>query len=161
MTVTSAEKDVDNLTLTLLADFDVPPARVWQLWADPRKLERWWGPPTHPATVEQHDLTPGGKVTYFMTGPDGEKYHGWWQVNSVDPPSSLEFSDGFADQDGTPVDDMPNSTVHMQLAEHEGGTRMELRSTFASEEQMEKLVSMGMVEGLQEAVGQMDALLVD
>jgi uncharacterized protein YndB with AHSA1/START domain len=161
MSVTSVEKDVDRLTLTLLADFDAPPPRVWQLWADPRQLERWWGPPSHPATVEQHDLTPGGKVTYFMTGPGGEKYHGWWRVNSVDPPSSLEFNDGFADQSGTPIDDMPNSTVHMQLTEHEGGTRMELRSTFASREQMEKLVDMGMVEGLQEAVGQMDALLVD
>lgn len=161
MSVTSVEKDVDNLTLTLLADFDAPPTRVWQLWADPRQLERWWGPPTHPATVEQHDLTPGGKVTYFMTGPEGEKYHGWWRVNAVDPPSSLEFNDGFADQDGTPVDDMPNSTVHMRLSEHEGGTRMELRSVFASREQMEKLVEMGMVEGLREAVGQMDALLVD
>jgi hypothetical protein len=28
-------------------------------------------------------------------------------------------------------------------------------------EQMEQMVSMGMVEGLQEAVGQMDALLTD
>lgn len=159
MSVTSVEKDVDSRTLTLLADFDVPPARVWQLWADPRQLERWWGPPTHPATVEQHDLTPGGSVTYFMTGPDGEKYHGWWRVSSVDPPSYLEFDDGFADQDGNPVDEMPNSTIHMQLTEREGGTRMQLRSTFASKEAMEKLMGMGMAEGLQEAVGQMDALL--
>lgn len=106
-------------------------------------------------------LTPGGKVTYFMTGPEGEKYHGWWRVDAVEPPSSLEFDDGFADQDGTPIDDMPNSAIQMRLTEQEGGTRMELRSTFASREQMEKLVSMGMVEGLREAVGQMDALLAD
>jgi uncharacterized protein YndB with AHSA1/START domain len=111
--------------------------------------------------VEQHDLNPGGKVTYYMTGPEGEKYHGWWQVNAANPPSSLEFNDGFADQDGTPLNDMPNNTVHMQLTAHKGGTRMELRSTFTTREQMEKLVSMGMVEGLQEAVAQMDALLVD
>jgi uncharacterized protein YndB with AHSA1/START domain len=96
-----------------------------------------------------------------MTGPEGEKYHGWWQVNAVNPPSSLEFNDRFADQNGTPIDDMPNSTVQMQLTEHKGGTQMNLRSTFATREQMEKLVNMGMVEGLQEAVGQMDALLAD
>ena len=45
--------------------------RVWQLWADPRLLERWWGPPGFPATFEHHDLTPGGTITYFMSGPDG------------------------------------------------------------------------------------------
>lgn len=159
MSVTSVEKDFDSLTIILIADFDAPIERVWRLWSDPRQLERWWGPPSHPATVEKHDLTRGGDVTYFMTGPDGEKHRGWWRVTSVDPPSSLEFIDGFADLDGAPLADMPTSTVHMRLTEDESGTRMELRSVFDSREQMEELVNMGVVEGLQQAVGQMDALL--
>ena len=161
MSVTSVEKNLDSLTITLVADFDAPIERVWQLWADPRKLERWWGPPSYPATVETYDLTPGGDVTYFMTGPDGDQPRGWWRVTSVNPPKSLEFTDGFANEDGTPNADMPITRVHMQLTEHGGGTRMELRSVFESREQMEQLVSMGVVEGLQQAVGQMDALLAD
>lgn len=159
MSVTSVEKDFDRLTLTLVADFDAAPERVWQLWADPRQLERWWGPPSYPATVEQHDLAPGGDVTYFMTSPEGEKYRGWWRVTSVNPPKSLEFTDGFANHDGTPSAEMPTTSVHMQLTEHDGGTRMELRSVFDSQEQMEQLDRMGMAEGLRQAVGQMDALL--
>jgi uncharacterized protein YndB with AHSA1/START domain len=161
MSITRIDKDFDNLTLTLVADFDAPSERVWQLWADPRKLERWWGPPSHPATVEEHDLTPGGDVTYFMTGPDGQKYRGWWRVTSVDPPKSMEFTDGFADQDGKPAAEMPTTTVQMRLTEHDGGTRMELRSVFDSLEQMEQLVRMGVAEGLEQAVGQMDALLAE
>lgn len=160
MSVTSIDKDFDNLTLTLVADFDAPAERVWELWADPRKLERWWGPPSHPATFEEHDLTPGGSVTYFMTGPEGEKHRGWWQITSADPPNSLEFTDGFADQDGEPVADMPTTTARMDLSDHDGGTRMTLRSAFGSRDQMQGLVDMGMTEGLREAVGQMDALLV-
>jgi uncharacterized protein YndB with AHSA1/START domain len=54
---------------------------------------------------------------------------------------------------------MPTTSVHMQLTEHDGGTRMELRSVFDSQEQMEQLDRMGMAEGLRQAVGQMDALL--
>jgi uncharacterized protein YndB with AHSA1/START domain len=161
MSITSIDKDFDNLTVTLVADFDAPIERVWQLWADPPLLERWWGPPNYPATVEQHDLTPGGEVTYYMTGPEGEKHRGWWRITSADPPRSLVFTDGFADQDGTPIVDMPISTVRMHLTEHEGGTRMEVRSTFESREQMQQLMDLGTAEGLQEAVGQMDALLAD
>lgn len=161
MSVTSVDKDFDSLTLNLLADFDAPIERVWRLWADPRQLERWWGPPTHPATVEEHDLALGGDVTYFMTGPEGEKYRGWWRVTAVNPPQSLEFIDGFADDDGTPSADMPTTTVHMQLTERDGGTRMALRSVFGSREQMDQLDNMGMAEGLRLAVGQMDALLAD
>ena len=159
MSVTSVDKNLDSLTITLVADFDAPIERVWQLWADPRKLERWWGPPSYPATVEKHDLTPGGDVTYFMTGPDGDQPRGWWRVTSVNPPKSLEFTDGFADQDKTPVAEMPTTTVQMQLSEHDGGTRMVLRSVFDSREHMEQVVNMGAPEALQQAVGQMDALL--
>jgi uncharacterized protein YndB with AHSA1/START domain len=109
--------------------------------------------------VERHDLTPGGDVTYFMTGPEGDKNRGWWRVTSVDPPKSMEFIDGFADQDGTPVADMPTTTVQVQLSERDGGTRMVLRSVFDSRDHMEQVVDIGAPEVLQESVGQMDALL--
>ena len=159
MTVTNVVKDFDRLTLTLVADFDAPVERVWELWADPRQLERWWGPPTFPATVEEHDLTPGGAVTYILTGPEGDQHRGWWRIRSVDPPKSLEFTDGFANQDGTPNADLPITTVQMQLTERDGGTRMEMRSVFDSREQMDQVLRMGAAEGLAQAVGQMDALL--
>jgi uncharacterized protein YndB with AHSA1/START domain len=159
MSVVSVDKDFDNLTLTLVAEFDAPVERVWQLWADPRQLERWWGPPSYPATVEQHDLTPGGRVTYFMTGPQGEKSRGWWRVTSADPPKSLEFVDGFADQDGTPTVGMSTTTVQVRLGERDGGTRMEVRSIFGSQEHMEQVVRMGAPETFAQSIGQMDALL--
>ena len=94
-----------------------------------------------------------------MTGPEGDKYRGWWNVTAVEPSESLEFTDGFADEDGTPNLEMPTTTVRMQLVEHDGGTRMRILSAFASREQMEQLAGMGMEEGLRLAVGQMDALL--
>lgn len=159
MSVTSVDKDFDALTLTLTADFTAPLKEVWELWADPRSLERWWGPPSYPATVEEHDLTPGGTVTYVMTGPEGEQYRGYWRVTAVDAPNSLEFDDGFADESGTPNESMPVTSSRVVLTETGTGTRMELRSRFDSREQMEQLDQMGMTEGLTLAVGQMDALL--
>jgi uncharacterized protein YndB with AHSA1/START domain len=159
MSVTRIDTDPENLALTLIADFDAPVERVWELWADPRKLERWWGPPAYPATVKSHELTPGGQVTYLMTGPEGDTHHGWWDVTTVDPPNSLAFTDGFADESGERVADMPTMDVVVRLSEHDGGTRMELRSTFSSREEMDRMLDMGMAEGLREAVGQMDGLL--
>jgi len=159
MSVTSVDKDFDALTLTLIADFDATTERVWDLWADPRKLERWWGPPTHPATMLDHDLTAGGEVTYFMTSPEGEKYHGVWRLTAVEPMKSLEFVDAFADSEGKPVEDMPANTIRMELSAYDGGTRMEVRSVFDSRDQMDQLLGMGMAEGLEQAISQMDTLL--
>jgi len=160
MSVISVDTDYDNLTLTLTADFAAPIDQVWELWSDPRKLERWWGPPSYPATLEKHDLIPGGEVTYFMTGPEGDIHHGIWRVTAVDPPASLEFTDAFADSGGAPVADMPVSRITVLLAERDGGTRMEMRAAFESRDDMESLLKTGMAEGLRQAVGQMDALLV-
>jgi uncharacterized protein YndB with AHSA1/START domain len=159
MSVVSVEKDFESLSLVVVADFEAPIERVWQLWADPRQLERWWGPPTHPAAVEKHDLAVGGEVTYVMTGPEGDESRGWWRVTSVDPPSSLEFTDGFANRDGTPNPATPTTAVRMRLAERDGGTRMELRFIFDSTEHMERLEQWGAFDVFPQSVAQMDALL--
>jgi len=158
MPVISTQQDPQALTLTLEAEFAAPVGRVWQLWADARQLERWWGPPTWPATFERHELKPGGESRYFMTGPDGTKARGWWTVTAVEEPSRLEFDDGFANDDGEPVD--PEDKTHGVVFEStDGGTRMLLVSTFKDAAQMVEWSKMGMEEGLTQAVNQMDALL--
>ncbi len=160
MTVTKIEKDPEQRTLTITAEFAAGIDRVWQLWGDPRLLERWWGPPTYPATVLDHDLTAGGSVTYLMTGPEGDEHRGWWRIISVEPPRHLEVEDGFADAEGNPNDELP--TTHMTVsitADSTDSTTTVMRSTFPSVEAMEQMVAMGMEEGIREAMGQMDALL--
>ena len=160
MTVIRTTPDPETRTLTVVAELAAPPSRVWQLWADPRQLERWWGPPTWPASFVEHDLTPGGSSRYFMTGPDGQQAHGWWRFLAVEESRSLELEDGFADENGTPAAEMPTIRMRMDLEEVDAGTRMTLTSRFASLEQMEQLMNMGMIEGLTEALGQIDELLV-
>ena len=159
MPVLDITKDPNALTLTMTAAFSKPPDRVWQIWADPRQLERWWGPPTWPATVVDHDLVVGGRVRYYMTGPAGEKAEGWWQFTHVDAPRSLEFEDGFSDASGQPDLTMPTMRARVDLAATDDGTLMTVVTTFKSAEQMQQVSEMGMEEGLRGAAGQIDAIL--
>lgn len=157
MTVVSVEKDYEDLSLVLVAEFDAPIERVWQLWSDPRQLERWWGPPSHPAVVDRHELVVGGEVTYLMTGPDGETCPGWWLVTAVDPPRSLGFTDGYGRRGAD--SQLPVTEVRARLAERDGGTRMELRFRFASRERMDQLEQLGAFAVFPQSVAQMDAVL--
>jgi uncharacterized protein YndB with AHSA1/START domain len=162
MTVTAVTKDPKALTMTLTAEFPASPERVWQLWADPRQLERWWGPPTYPATFTAHDLRVGGRVQYHMTGPEGDQPHGYWLVDEVEPPHRLAFRDGFANADGTPNDEFPTTVGRVTIEPiGEGKTRMSIQSTFPSTEALEQMLAMGMEEGLTLAVGQIDAILAE
>ena len=162
MTVTAVRKDSHALTMTIDAEFDASPERVWQLWADPRQLERWWGPPTYPATFTKHDLAPGSRVEYHMTGPEGDQSRGFWDVLEADAPNRLVFRDGFANDDGTPNDALPRSEGRVTIEPiGDGRTRMSIESSFPSREAMEQVIAMGMEEGLTLAVGQIDAILAE
>ena len=165
MSVINVVKDPENLTMTLTAEFDATPERVWQLWADPRQLERWWGPPTYPATFTSLDLRAGGRASYFMTGPDGKQVTplGYWEIVSVDPPRRIEMLDGFANADGTPNQDMPGPGGMNVTIEPigNGRTRMTIENIFPDQSAMEQLLAMGQEEGMTEAVGQIDAILAE
>jgi uncharacterized protein YndB with AHSA1/START domain len=161
MTVTAVRKDPEALTMTLTAEFEASPERVWQLWADPRQLERWWGPPTYPATFTKHDLSPGSRTEYYMTGPEGDTPKGYWTIVEVEPPTHIRVLDGFANEDYTNNDDMPGPGVMDVRIESIGGsrTRMSIESHFPSAEAMEQVLAMGQEEGIIQAVGQIDAIL--
>jgi uncharacterized protein YndB with AHSA1/START domain len=158
MTVTNVHKDPEALTMTITVELDASVERAWQLWADPRQLERWWGPPMYPATFVDHDLKPGALVTYFMTSPEGEKHYGWWEVIAVDAPTRLEVKDGFADDTGKPKDDLVGRMV-VTLNERDSKTVMDITSYFPSAEVMEQLLAMGQEEGMVQALGQIEGIL--
>ncbi len=160
MPVTTLEKDVQQGTLSIVAEYAASPERVWKLWADPRQLERWWGPPSHPATVTEHDLVPGGTIRYHMTGPEGEQYHGGWRVVAVEPPRRLQFEDFFADAGGQENTELPRSTTVVAIAAvGDGTTRMTIETRYPSRAAIEQVLAMGMEEGIKLALGQVDRLL--
>jgi uncharacterized protein YndB with AHSA1/START domain len=159
MPVTEMKKDLDALTLTITAEFDATVERVWEMWSDPRQLERWWGPPSFPATFVDHDLSSGGRATYFMTGPEGEKHHGWWRIEEAEPPSRLRFEDGFADEEGRPNPELPATIATVAIGGADGTVRMSIESKFNSRAGMEQMIEMQMEQGMREALDQIDSLL--
>jgi uncharacterized protein YndB with AHSA1/START domain len=156
MPVTDVQTDRDTLTVTITAQFAASVERVWQVYEDPRQLEKVFGPPTYPATFVDHELRPGARTKYYMTSPEGEKYAGWWEVTAVDAPRSFSFRDGFADQDLNPADDMPVSENVYSFEEHDGGTRATYVARYDSAEALQQVLDMGMMEGATSAINQID-----
>jgi uncharacterized protein YndB with AHSA1/START domain len=158
MPVADVNRDLDALTMTITAELDAGADRAWELWSDPRQLERWWGPPSHPSTFVDYDLSTGGRITYFMTGPDGEKFHGRWRVEEVEAPKRLRLADDDTDDEGKPNDQGP-AEMTVTIAEAGGTTTMSIESRFPDRETMERMLEMGMEQGMTETLGQIDGLL--
>jgi uncharacterized protein YndB with AHSA1/START domain len=165
MPVTDVSKDPENLTLTVVADFPVPLRRLWDAYVDPRRLEKFWGPPEFPATFTRHDAFPGGLSTYVMTGADGSVHGGYWEWTEVKEPegdvASFEVRDGFARPDGTPNPDLPSMSMTFWFESTANGSRVTTTTHFASTDDLARLMEMGMDEGLRSAMAQMDDVLAD
>ena len=156
MPLTSVTKDAATLTLTVVGDYPVAQRRLWDAFADPRQLERFWGPPFAPATFTRHDFRVGGRAEYFLTLPEGKQWNGSWKFTAVDPISSFEANDG---DDNVDDETMPSS-MRFAFATTPTGSRLTVVTRFSSLEAMEQTVP-GMEEGLRAAMPQLDALLAE
>ena len=162
MSVTNVDKDLEALTMTVTADLDATVERAWQLWADPRQFEKWWGPPGSPATVVDHDLRGGGRITFFMADPGGERHNSTWEVIAADPPRHLELRDADVDHDDRPNDGNAMTAMSISIDTRDGGgTVMTIRTHFDSQAGMEQVLAMGIEEGMRIVLSQIDAVLAD
>ena len=156
MPLTSVTKDAAKLTLTVVGDYPVSQQRLWDAFADPRQLERFWGPPFAPATFTRHDMKVGGRSEYFLTLPGGGKWSGSWKFTAVNPNSSFEARDG---EDNAEDENMPAS-MRFTFETTPTGSRMTSVTWFSNLEAMEQTAA-GMEEGLRAAMPQLDAVLAD
>lgn len=161
MPIVEIHKDITALTMTVVAQFRAPVARVWAAYADARQLERFWGPPEWPATFARHDFTVGGRSEYVMNGPNGQSSRGFWEFVSIDEPRTFEVKDGFLGEDGKQAPDMPTMRMRFTFEPYEGGTRMMTVTTFPSLQALEQLLEMGMEEGMKAAMAQIDGVLAE
>lgn len=156
MPLTSVTKDAGTLTLTVVGDYPVAQQRLWEAFADPRQLERFWGPPTWPATFTRYDMKVGGRAEYFLSGPKGEKWNGSWKFTAVNPISYFEAHDG---EDNADDESMP-AAMKFSFDTTTAGSRLTIVTRFSSIEAMEQTIP-GMEQGLRAAMPQLDALLAE
>lgn len=161
MPITSVTKDPEAATMTVVAEFPCSVERLWNAYADPRQIEKFWGPVEWPATFVRHDMAVGGRSHYTMRGPDGEASSGYWEFLAVDPGKSFEVRDGFAGEDGEPNGEMPSMTMTFTFESTATGSRVTNVTHFGSLEVLEELVGMGMEEGMRSAMSQIDAVVAD
>ncbi len=156
MPLTSVTKDAAKLILTVVGDFPVSQQRLWDAFADPRQLERFWGPPFAPATFTHHDFKVGGRAEYFLALPDGGRWSGSWKFTAVNPISSFEAHDG---EDNAEDENMP-AGMKFTFEATPTGSRMTIVTRFSSVEAMEQTIP-GMEQGLRAAMPQLDAVLAE
>ena len=161
MSTTTVDKDPATLTMTVTAELGATPERAWQLWADPRQFERWWGAPGYPAKATVVDLRTGGRVEFHLSGPDGDTPNNVWDVVEADRPRRLILRDAIVDDNDVPVDEGPSSFTVTFEAVDDGRTRISIESKFPNAEALRGALEMDMDKMLEWNIGQMETILAE
>jgi uncharacterized protein YndB with AHSA1/START domain len=166
MDKTKVTKDFENNTLIVERTFNAPRERVWQAYADPEKFAQWWGPEGFETTVKEFEFKPGGKNHYGMKCVDerqgewfGKTSWGLMKFESIDAPSSFGYKDYFTDETGVINEELPAMTITMDFIEEDGKTKLVSRGVVSSRDELEKLVNMGMIEGLTSTLDKLEAFV--
>jgi uncharacterized protein YndB with AHSA1/START domain len=152
-------KDAAHKTATFERRFDAPLSKVWEAWTKSELLEQWWAPKPWRAVTQSFDFREGGRWDYYMLGPDGTKSWSFAEFESIDPQKSFSAKDGFSDEQGNINTDMPVMHWRVEFQEEGDGTKVKVATTFESEEDMQKIISMGMEEGFTMALNNLEELL--
>jgi uncharacterized protein YndB with AHSA1/START domain len=151
--------DAANKQIKVVREFDAPVEQVWKAWTTRELLDQWWAPRPWKANTTKIDFRSGGSWLYYMEGPEGERHYCRADYETVVPNESFSGTDAFCDEQGKINNEFPRMHWDANFIPAGDATRVEVLITFASEEDMNKIIEMGFKEGFEAAHGNLDELL--
>lgn len=162
------KSSVDGRNLTLVRGFDAPPEVVFKAFSEPERLERWWGPEGWRTETSRFEFEPGGTWHFCMRCTDenqadsyGKESWGKAVYQEINPPERIIYVDTFSDAEGNSVEGMPETLVTFDFFEKEGETKLIVRAQFPSEEDLQSVLDMGLIEGFESQFNCLDAYLYE
>lgn len=106
------------------------------------------------------DFCNGGYWYYAMVTPDGQYYWNRLDYVETDPIDGYTAMDGFCDETGTVNPDMPRSKWVVTFADATDHTLVTTIVQYASPDDLQKAVDMGLEGGMASTMERLDELLV-
>lgn len=161
MNKTVITRDTDNLMMTVERRFEAPRDLVWRAYTDPEWLDRWWAPRPWRAETLHMDFAVGGHWRYAMCGPDGERHHARMDFLEIVPRDFFRCVDVFADESGNAIPDMPTQTFKTTFTGSGDATEVTVIVNYEKAEDLQKVIEMGIEQGITMAQDQLEEMLRD
>ncbi|MET0183690.1 MAG: SRPBCC family protein [Caulobacterales bacterium] len=149
----------DDTDLEISRYLAAPRAKLWDAWADPKKLAQWWCPKPWVTEVRAFDFRPGGDFYTFMRGPDENGN----EATSDNPGCFLEVvpmerivTTSMLKGGWRPASPWLGMTSIITMADEGAGTRYVARVLHGSAEDSKKHEDMGFFDGWNTCITQLE-----
>lgn len=120
MTAADESGDPNGATFRSHRVLPYQPQFVFEAFARPELMSRWWGPGGFTNTFEIFEFRPGGRWKYVMHGPNGANFQNESTFLELHPPSRVVIQH----------ESKPRYVLTVTLAEDEAGTAITWNQEF-------------------------------
>lgn len=152
--------DKENNTMTIKREFAANRQLVWDCYTKSELLDQWFAPRPLTTKTKSMDFREGGHWHYAMIAPDGQEFWGWMDYRTIKPVENYTAMDGFCDETGALNPDLPRSNWDVTFTENSGRSFVLTIVHYNSAEELQKVIDMGMKEGLTSTLERLDELLL-
>ena len=157
--LTQIIKDLPNNKITVTREFGALPEQVWLAWTESELLDQWWAPKPYRAETKSLDFKVGGHWLYAMVGPDNSKIWCKVEYTAIDHHKSFELDNFFCDENGVRNTDFPTMFWKNEFHSSATGTKVIVEISFATKDDLEKIVELGFEVGFTAALANLDQYL--
>jgi uncharacterized protein YndB with AHSA1/START domain len=152
--------DRSNSTITVKREFAGKRQLVWDCYTKSELLDKWFAPEPLTTKTKHMDFSEGGYWHFAMIDPSGQEYWSRQDYLTIDPINHYSALDGFSDAAGTVNKELPRSNLDVTFTEASGHTLVQTIVTYGSAEDIDKVIAMGLKEGLASTLERLDKLLL-
>ncbi|MCS1351063.1 SRPBCC domain-containing protein [Mechercharimyces sp. CAU 1602] len=156
----------DGQVLTIEYELNAPKKVVFDAYSNSENLASWWGPKGWKTENLTFEFKPNGVWHYCMRCVDqsqgeyyGQESRGKAVYQEIVPDEKIIYTDSFVDKEGNPLDGMPEIFVAIHFEDDGDGTKMTMRSEFASSDILQQMIDMGIEEGCASQFSRLDDFL--
>ncbi|WP_316168721.1 MULTISPECIES: SRPBCC domain-containing protein [unclassified Bradyrhizobium] len=151
--------DKEKHTLTISREFAAKRQLVWDCHTKSELLDQWFAPKPLTTKTKHMDFREGGYWHYAMITPDGQHYWNRLDYLKIEPIDRYTARDGFCDEAGIVSPEMPRSSWEVTFDDGSDRTLVTTKVVYASPEDLQKAIDMGLKDGLASTMERLDELL--
>ena len=152
--------DKENNTLIVKREFAARRQLVWDCYTKSELLDRWFAPKPLTTKTKHMDFREGGYWHYAMVDPSGQEYWGRLDYQTIRPIENYTALDGFSDATGAVNPALPRSNWDVTFVDASAHTVVHTVVSYGSAEDLDKVIQMGMKDGMTSTLERLDELLL-
>lgn len=152
--------DREDNTLTIKREFAANRQLVWDCYTKSELLDQWFAPKPLTTKTKSMDFREGGHWHYAMVDPGGTEYWGYTEFLTINPIENYTTRDAFCDETGKVNSELPTAHWDISFLDKSGNCLVHTVVTYASLQDMDKVIQMGMQEGMTSTLERLDELLL-